>query len=82
IDMADQNELIAAGRELDEVRARLGATSLAYLSLAGLQSATGKPASSFCRACLTGEYPTVIPDDMRLAKLRFEQRSVEAAAAR
>ncbi|MDX6535460.1 MAG: amidophosphoribosyltransferase [Gaiellales bacterium] len=82
IDMADQGELIAAGREVDEVRERLGATSLSYLSLEGLQSASGKPSRSFCRACLTGEYPTVIPDDMRLAKLRFEQRAVEAAAAR
>jgi amidophosphoribosyltransferase len=82
IDMADQNELIAAGREHEEVRERLGATSLAYLSLEGLQAATGEPADRFCRACLTGEYPTVIPDDMRLAKLRFEQRAVEAAAAR
>ena len=71
IDMADQDELIAAGRSIEEVRDRLGATSLAYLSLAGLESATG-PAGGFCRACLTGDYPTEIPADMRLAKLRFE----------
>jgi len=71
IDMADQDELIAAGRSVNEVRERLGATSLAYLSLAGLESATG-PAGGFCRACLTGDYPTEIPADMRLAKLRFE----------
>jgi len=71
IDMADQDELIAAGRTVDEVRRRLGATSLAYLSLEGLETATG-PADGFCRACLTGDYPTEIPVDMRLAKLRFE----------
>ena len=83
IDMADQGELIASGREVDEVRDRLGATSLAYLSLEGLQASTGQDASHFCRACLTGEYPTEIPQDMRNAKLRFEQRAVaEAAAAR
>jgi amidophosphoribosyltransferase len=76
IDMADQDELIAAGRSVEEVRERLGATSLAYLSLDGLQAATGQPADRFCRACLTGEYPTPIPDEMRLAKLRFERRSV------
>jgi amidophosphoribosyltransferase len=75
IDMADQDELIAAGRTVDEVRDRLGATSLAYLSLAGLEATAG-PADGFCRACLTGEYPTEIPADMRLAKLRFEAAPV------
>ncbi|MGN6379828.1 MAG: amidophosphoribosyltransferase [Gaiellales bacterium] len=76
IDMADQGQLIAAGRSVEEVRERLGATSLAYLSLDGLQDATGQPAERFCRACLTGDYPTHIPDDMRMAKLRFEGRTV------
>jgi amidophosphoribosyltransferase len=75
IDMADQDELIAAGRSVEEVRERLGATSLAYLSLDGLAAATG-PAEGFCRACLTGSYPTEIPADMRLAKLRFEAAPV------
>ncbi len=76
IDMADQDQLIAAGRELDQIREKLGATSLAYLSLEGLQTAAGQPASRFCRACLTGDYPTEIPADVRLAKLRFESRAV------
>jgi amidophosphoribosyltransferase len=72
IDLADESELIAAQRSVDEVREHIGATSLAYLSLEGLQEATGRPASSLCRACLTGTYPTRIPEDRRLAKLRFE----------
>ena len=63
---------IAAGRSVDEVRASIGATSLAYLSLDGLQTATSRPESALCRACLTGVYPTRIPEDRRLAKLRFE----------
>ena len=48
----------------------IGATSLAYLSLEGLQASTRRPESSFCRACLTRDYPTAIPSDF--AKLRFE----------
>ncbi|HEX2045456.1 MAG TPA: amidophosphoribosyltransferase [Gaiellaceae bacterium] len=72
IDMANEDELIAAGRSVEEVRAELGATSLAYLSLDGLQDATRRPEGTFCRACLTRSYPTLIPDDLRLAKLRFE----------
>jgi amidophosphoribosyltransferase len=72
IDLADEDELIAAGRTIEEVRRHIGATSLAYLSLEGLEEATRRPPSSLCRACLTGDYPTRIPDGGRLAKLRFE----------
>jgi amidophosphoribosyltransferase len=62
--------MIAAHATVDEVRDAIGATSLAYLSLDGLQAATGRPASGLCRACLTREYPTRRPVDAR--KLRFE----------
>jgi len=72
IDLADESELIAASRSVEEVRTSIGATSLAYISLEGLQWATARPESSLCRACLTGQYPTRIPEDRRLAKLRFE----------
>ncbi len=72
IDLADEDELIASSRTVEEVRESIGATSLAYISLEGLQAATARPASSLCRACLTGEYPTRIPAGRRLAKLRFE----------
>jgi amidophosphoribosyltransferase len=72
IDFADAEELIAAERSVDDVRDYIGATSLAYLSLDGLQTSTARPASALCRACLTGDYPTRIPEGRRLAKLRFE----------
>jgi amidophosphoribosyltransferase len=70
IDLADPNEMIANGKTIDEVREHIGATSLAYLSLEGLQAATRRPAEALCRACLTREYPTEIPEDA--AKLKFE----------
>ena len=72
IDMADEDELVAAGRTPDDVCALIGASTLGYLSLEGLQAATQKPPERFCRACLTGSYPTSIPDGLRLQKLRFE----------
>jgi amidophosphoribosyltransferase len=70
IDLASENEMIAAGNTVEGVRAAIGATSLAYLSLEGLQAATERPASSLCRACLTREYPTRVP--AAAEKLRFE----------
>jgi amidophosphoribosyltransferase len=70
IDLADPAEMIAAGRTVEEVRERIGATSLAYLSHDGLVEATQRPVSALCRACLTGDYPTDIPAEA--AKHRFE----------
>jgi amidophosphoribosyltransferase len=70
IDFADPEELIASSKTVEEVREHIGATSLAYLSLEGLQASTRRPASQFCRACLTRDYPTAVPREAR--KLQFE----------
>ena len=70
IDLADPEEMIAAGKTVEEVRAYIGATSLAYLSHEGLVEATRRPESDLCRACLTRRYPTEVPAEY--AKLRFE----------
>ena len=72
IDFAAEDELIAGGRSVEEIRASIGATTLAYLSLDGLIESTRRPRSALCAACLTGDYPTRIPEGRRLAKLRFE----------
>ena len=61
IDMADEDELAAAHRSVEQMREQVGATSLYYLSLAGMQSATRLPEGSVCRACFTREYPTPSP---------------------
>jgi amidophosphoribosyltransferase len=80
IDFAAEDELVAAHRAVEEVRERIGATSLAYLSLEGLQASTRRPASAFCRACLTREYPTRVPEEGARAKLRFEREPARAEA--
>ena len=72
IDLAAEDELIAASRSVDAVRERIGATTLAYLSLDGLQAATRRPESQLCRGCLTRRYPTSVPVELRAEKLRFE----------
>ena len=70
IDLADPAEMIASSKSVEEIREYIGATSLAYLSHDGLVGATRRPESELCRACLTGRYPTPVPDTH--AKLRFE----------
>ncbi|HXG77177.1 MAG TPA: amidophosphoribosyltransferase, partial [Gaiellaceae bacterium] len=58
IDMADEDELAAAHRSVEEMRELIGATSLAYLSVEGMQEATLLPEDAVCRACFTRQYPT------------------------
>ena len=70
IDLADPDEMIASNSTVEEIREHIGATSLAYISLEGLQDATRRPASRLCRACLTRDYPTNIPADAK--KQKFE----------
>jgi amidophosphoribosyltransferase len=72
VDMATERELIAGSGGVAQVRTLIGATSLAYLSLAGLAAATRRPARTFCRACLTGSYPTRVAGREARDKLRFE----------
>jgi amidophosphoribosyltransferase len=62
IDMSTRDELVAASRDLEEVRQFVGADSLAHLSLDGLVAATEAPKNAFCRACFDGEYPVPVGD--------------------
>ena len=72
IDMADEDELAAAHRSVEQMREHVGATTLHYLSVAGMQAATRMPEGSVCRACFTRYYPTRVPEQRNLAKMRFE----------
>jgi amidophosphoribosyltransferase len=75
IDMGDDGQLPAARHTVEELREQIGATSLHYLSLEGMQAATRLPEASVCRACFTRDYPTRVPAGRNLAKLRFEPAS-------
>jgi len=72
IDMANQNDLVAAHHSVEEIRQMIGATSLGYLSLAGVMRAIGIGKDSFCRACFDGKYPIDIPPDIRRSKFALE----------
>jgi amidophosphoribosyltransferase len=76
IDFGDDDQLVAAGQTIERTRREIGATSLAHLSLEGVQAATRRPDNEFCRACFTREYPTRVPTGRTLAKFRFEPAAV------
>jgi amidophosphoribosyltransferase len=59
VDLASYDELIAANFTVEEIREKIGADSLGYLSLEGLVEATGRDANEMCLGCLTGVYPNV-----------------------
>jgi amidophosphoribosyltransferase len=60
VDTPNREDLIAAQMSVEEIRRFIEADSLGYLSLEGMLTATGLPASSSCVACWTGRYPTRI----------------------
>ncbi len=81
IDFASKAELIAGGLSVEEIRASIGADSLAFVTLDGLTAASAQPADKLCRACFTGEYPIEIPEQDLIGKHVLEglTRSAEDA---
>lgn len=73
IDMADQDELVAARHSVEEIRQLIGATSLGYLSLQGVLRAIDMGRDNFCRACFDGKYPVPIPPKVKLTKMMLEE---------
>lgn len=75
IDTPDQDSLLAAQNTLEEMRAHIGADSLAFLSVDGLYKAMGYPEGrdaerpQFTDHCFTGDYPTGLADQQGDEKL-------------
>ncbi|KAJ1374888.1 hypothetical protein KIN20_037995 [Parelaphostrongylus tenuis] len=67
ININTTDELIASGKDIEEITEYIGATSVAYLSLDGLKKAVQSGIKrrvhsniGHCTACLSGNYPTPI----------------------
>ncbi len=56
VDFATREQLIAHGREVDQIRDYLGVDSLHFLTLEGLLGVMKHPAASYCTACYSGDY--------------------------
>jgi len=69
VDMARENDLIAARLSVDEIRTHIEADSLAYLSLEGMMQAIGVD-EGYCNACFNGCYPPGLND--AYGKMAFE----------
>ena len=73
VDMATKAELIAANHSVEEIRQHIGADTLGYLSIDGLNKATCQAPEDLCNACFTGVYPLNVQihlDKMEAARTR------------
>jgi amidophosphoribosyltransferase len=62
VDMARQEQLIAANMSVDEIAAHIGVDSLGYLSIEGLRSVVPFDGERHCQACFVGDYPVGVDD--------------------
>jgi amidophosphoribosyltransferase len=76
IDTQIETELIASRLSVDEIRAHVGADSLAYLSIGGVLDALQLPRERFCFACFDGQYPVPVPYDVASHKFVLEDEPV------
>ncbi len=64
VDFAEPTQLVATGRDIEQIRRFLGVDSLHYLSLDGLLEVVAtqeNPAQNYCTACYSGNYPIAGP---------------------
>jgi amidophosphoribosyltransferase len=79
VDMATRSQLIGHQLEVEGIRRKIGADSLAYLSLEGMTAAVRDSLldhRTHCNACFSGRYPLAIPEwlfDEDREKLIFEE---------
>ena len=77
VDTPNKSELIAANMSIKEICQFIEADSLGYLSLPGMQAATGVSADESCVACWNEQYPTRIT---RSAETMHSREQSDAAA--
>lgn len=77
IDMHTRDQLIASGRDTQEIKKMIGADSLSYVSIPGLIQSLGFKDNELCLGCVTGMYPVEIPGE----KLRSQTSLAQFAAS-
>ena len=72
-DIDSKENLIACKMSVDEICREIGADSLGYLSVEGVNKIAGDEAKcGFCDACFTGNYPCDVPKEMPKDKFEFK----------
>ncbi len=62
-DIPSRQDLMAVKYSVEEIRQKIGADSLGYLSMEGLRRATKTLRCDYCDACFSGNYPMEVPKE-------------------
>ncbi len=80
IDMSTREEMIAHGRDTQQIAAELGCDSLHYLSMEGVYEAIGSGRETHCDACFSGDYPLTGTEDAN-GKFALEESGLPLVGA-
>lgn len=76
MDFPSRDELIATGRDVEQIRRQIGVDSLGYLSVENLlASVPQKHGVGYCTACFTGDYPIPVEDAEEETGTKYRYRS-------
>jgi len=79
IDTPNREELIAYVHSVEEIREKIGADSLGYLSIEGLRAtATNELKRGICDACFSDEYPVEVDTSAMIPQLTLFRAAKEA----
>jgi amidophosphoribosyltransferase len=71
VDFPTKEELLANGRNMQQIKDFLDVDSVGYLSLEGMLGCASLPADHYCTACWAGQYP--VPIDVAVNKFVMER---------
>ncbi len=66
IDTPSREHLVAANYPVEEIRKKVSADSLGYLSIEGLLKSPKSANCGFCTACFDGDYPVDVPEQVNI----------------
>jgi amidophosphoribosyltransferase len=72
IDTPSRKQLVASNHSIEEIRQKVSADSLGFLSIEGLLQTPINAKCEFCTACFSGDYPMEVP--VEEDKMKFERR--------
>ena len=67
-DISSRDNLIACHFTTEEIRQKIGADTLGYLSMDGIKNVANESSIDFCYACFDGKYPIDVPDELPVSK--------------
>jgi amidophosphoribosyltransferase len=75
VDFPTKEELLANGRDMQQIKEFLDVDSIGYISLEGMLACASLPKDHYCTACWSGNYP--IPIQTMVNKFTMERYQMQ-----